>query len=85
MAELWSISPIALKSSNLVLLFICIDFQKGQKGIDGRQIVFGDNACILVNQKNEPLGTRIVSQTGVIGELISMRTSSKLQSLIPKL
>eukprot|EP01134_Creolimax_fragrantissima_P007664 CFRG7664T1 len=59
--------------------------KKGQKGVDGRQIVFGDNACILVNAKNEPLGTRIVSQTGVIGELISMRTSSKLQALIPKL
>ena len=46
---------------------------------DGRYIRFDDNACVLINNKGEPIGSRIL---GVIGsELREKNKYSKILSL----
>ncbi|CAO3686813.1 unnamed protein product [Umbelopsis vinacea] len=48
---------------------------------DGRYIRFDDNACILLNQKKEPLGTRVL---GVVAAELRQKKWMKLVSLAPR-
>ncbi|CAG8447981.1 9948_t:CDS:2 [Diversispora eburnea] len=48
---------------------------------DGRYIRFDDNACILLNNKLEPLGTRIL---GVVGSELRGKKWGKVVSLAPR-
>ncbi|RUS17000.1 50S ribosomal protein L14 [Endogone sp. FLAS-F59071] len=48
---------------------------------DGRYIRFDDNACILLNNKNEPLGTRVL---GVVAAELRQKKWMKVVSLAPR-
>ncbi|CAG8437287.1 10848_t:CDS:2 [Acaulospora morrowiae] len=48
---------------------------------DGRYIRFDDNACILLNNKLEPLATRIL---GVVGAELRGKKWGKVVSLAPR-
>ena len=45
---------------------------------DGRYIRFDDNACVLINNKGEPIGSRIL---GVMGAELKDKKFSKILSL----
>lgn len=48
---------------------------------DGRYIRFDDNACILLNNKKEPLGTRVL---GVVAAELRQKNWLKAASLAPR-
>lgn len=48
---------------------------------DGRVVRFDDNACVLLNNKKEPLGTRI---NGVVAAELRQKGWGKIVSLAPK-
>ncbi|KAI8982453.1 50S ribosomal protein L14 [Mycotypha africana] len=48
---------------------------------DGRTIRFDDNACVLLNNKKEPLGTRVL---GVVAAEVKYKNWTKVASLAPK-
>ncbi|PWN48337.1 putative MRPL38-mitochondrial ribosomal protein, large subunit [Violaceomyces palustris] len=48
---------------------------------DGRVVRFDDNACVLLNNKKEPLGTRI---NGVVAAELRQTGWGKIVSLAPK-
>ncbi|RIA90526.1 50S ribosomal protein L14 [Glomus cerebriforme] len=48
---------------------------------DGRYIRFDDNACILLNNRQEPLGTRVL---GVVGAELRGKKWGKVISLAPR-
>ncbi|CAI2174832.1 15216_t:CDS:2 [Funneliformis geosporum] len=48
---------------------------------DGRYIRFDDNACILLNNRQEPLGTRVL---GVVGAELRGKKWGKVVSLAPR-
>ncbi|KAI9498858.1 putative MRPL38-mitochondrial ribosomal protein, large subunit [Zychaea mexicana] len=49
---------------------------------DGRYIRFDDNACILLNSKKEPLGTRVL---GVVAAELRQKNWMKAVSLAPRI
>lgn len=55
--------------------------RKETRRADGRYIRFDDNACILLNNKLEPLGTRIL---GVVGSELRGKKWGKVVSLAPR-
>lgn len=48
---------------------------------DGTVIRFDDNACVLINQKDEPIGTRV---SGVVARELRRRNFGKVISLAPR-
>lgn len=48
---------------------------------DGRTVRFDDNACVLLNNRKEPLGTRI---NGVVGAELRTKGWSKILALAGK-
>ncbi|RUS30872.1 50S ribosomal protein L14 [Jimgerdemannia flammicorona] len=48
---------------------------------DGRYIRFDDNACVLLNNKKEPLGTRVL---GVVAAELRQKKWMKVVSLAPR-
>lgn len=48
---------------------------------DGSYLRFGDNAAVLINKDNEPLGTRIF---GAVGRELRARQFMKIVSLAPE-
>lgn len=52
-----------------------------RKQQDGRTVRFDDSACVLINNRKEPLGTRI---NGVVGNELRQRGWSKILSLAGK-
>ncbi|RGB25430.1 50S ribosomal protein L14 [Rhizophagus diaphanus] len=55
--------------------------RKEMRRPDGRYIKFDDNACILLNNKQEPLGTRVL---GVVGAELRNKKWGKVISLAPR-
>ncbi|KAJ1984398.1 54S ribosomal protein L38, mitochondrial [Dimargaris verticillata] len=49
---------------------------------DGRSIRFDDNACVLLNNQKQPLGTRIL---GLVSEDVKAKGWAKVVSLAPKI
>ncbi|KAL1919738.1 mitochondrial 54S ribosomal protein uL14m [Calcarisporiella thermophila] len=49
---------------------------------DGRYVRFDDNACVLLNNKKEPLGTRVL---GVVSAELRQKKWMKVVSLAPKI
>ncbi|KAJ1927005.1 54S ribosomal protein L38, mitochondrial [Tieghemiomyces parasiticus] len=49
---------------------------------DGRYIRFDDNACVLLNNQKQPLGTRIL---GLVASDIKAKGWTKVISLAPKI
>lgn len=52
-----------------------------RKLADGRTVRFDDNACVLLNNRKEPLGTRI---NGVVGAELRTKGWSKILALATK-
>lgn len=52
-----------------------------RKLADGRTVRFDDNACVLLNNRKEPLGTRI---NGVVGAELRSKGWSKILALATK-
>ncbi|KAJ1661065.1 54S ribosomal protein L38, mitochondrial [Dispira simplex] len=50
--------------------------------LDGRYVRFDDNACVLLNNQKQPLGTRIL---GLVSADIKTKGWSKVISLAPKI
>ncbi|GMG39621.1 unnamed protein product [Ambrosiozyma monospora] len=48
---------------------------------DGSVVRFDDNACVLINQKNEPIGTRVSS---VVARELRKMSFNKVVSLAPR-
>ncbi|VEU21843.1 DEKNAAC102834 [Brettanomyces naardenensis] len=48
---------------------------------DGTVVKFDDNACVLINQKNEPIGTRVSS---VVARELRKKSFNKIVSLAPR-
>ncbi|GME68725.1 hypothetical protein B5S31_g959 [[Candida] boidinii] len=48
---------------------------------DGSVIRFDDNACVLINQKDEPIGTRVSS---VVARELRKKNFNKIVSLAPR-
>ncbi|KAJ3360440.1 ribosomal protein L14 [Allomyces macrogynus ATCC 38327] len=48
---------------------------------DGRYIRFDDNACVLLSNAGQPLGTRVL---GVVANELRMKKHAKVVSLAPK-
>ncbi|QPG74037.1 hypothetical protein FOA43_001356 [Brettanomyces nanus] len=48
---------------------------------DGSVVKFDDNACVLINQKNEPIGTRVSS---VVAKELRKKSFNKIVSLAPR-
>jgi len=48
---------------------------------DGKTVRFDDNACVLINDKGEPLGTRVL---GIVALELRNRGFAKIASLAPK-
>ncbi|CAG8466912.1 14311_t:CDS:2 [Ambispora leptoticha] len=55
--------------------------RKETRRADGRYIRFDDNACVLLNNRGEPLGTRIL---GVVAAELRGKKWGKVISLAPK-
>ena len=49
---------------------------------DGTWIRFDDNACVMLNAKKEPLGTRVL---GVVASEIRQKKWAKIASMTPRL
>lgn len=56
--------------------------RKEFRRMDGTYVRFDDNACVLLNNKKEPLGNRI---QGPIAHEVRMKKFAKVASLAPKL
>ncbi|ODV86058.1 hypothetical protein CANARDRAFT_7419 [[Candida] arabinofermentans NRRL YB-2248] len=48
---------------------------------DGSVVRFDDNACVLINQKDEPIGTRV---SGVVARELRKKNFNKIVSLAPR-
>ena len=60
---------------------VIVRTKKEAQRSDGRVVKFDDNACILLNNRNEPLGTRV---NGVVSSELRERGWGKILSLAPK-
>lgn len=60
---------------------VIVRTKKEAKRPDGRVVRFDDNACVLLNNRKEPLGTRV---NGVVSSELRERGWSKILSLAPK-
>ncbi|KAJ1912634.1 54S ribosomal protein L38, mitochondrial [Mycoemilia scoparia] len=55
--------------------------KKGARRPDGRMINFDDNACVLLNDQKQPLGSRIL---GLVAGELRFKNWAKVVSLAPK-
>lgn len=49
---------------------------------DGRTVRFDDNACVLINNRKEPLASRV---TGVVAAEVRAKGWAKVASIAPKI
>jgi large subunit ribosomal protein L14 len=55
--------------------------KKGMRRSDGSYIKFDDNSAVLINQQNEPIGTRIF---GPVARELRAKKFMKIISLAPE-
>ncbi|KAJ1673003.1 54S ribosomal protein L38, mitochondrial [Spiromyces aspiralis] len=55
--------------------------KKGIRRPDGRVVTFDDNACVLLNNQRQPLGSRIL---GLVAAELRYKNWAKVVSLAPK-
>src|SRR4030042_5792882 len=60
---------------------VVVRTKKGVKRLDGSYIKFDDNSAVLINQQNEPLGTRIF---GPVARELRAKKIMKIISLAPE-
>jgi large subunit ribosomal protein L14 len=64
-----------------VVKAVVVRTKKGVKRMDGSYIKFDDNSAVLINQQNEPLGTRIF---GPVARELRAKKFMKIISLAPE-
>jgi large subunit ribosomal protein L14 len=64
-----------------VVKAVVVRTKKGVKRVDGSYIKFDDNSAVLINQQNEPLGTRIF---GPVARELRAKKFMKIISLAPE-
>lgn len=64
-----------------VVKAVIVRTRKEVRREDGSYIVFDDNAAVLINNNNEPVGTRIF---GAVGRELRARKFMKIISLAPE-
>lgn len=64
-----------------VVKAVVVRTKKGIKRSDGTYIKFDDNSAVLINQQNEPLGTRIF---GPVARELRAKKFMKIVSLAPE-
>ncbi|OGP93689.1 MAG: 50S ribosomal protein L14 [Deltaproteobacteria bacterium RBG_16_54_18] len=64
-----------------VVKAVVVRTKKGVKRLDGSYIKFDDNSAVLINQQNEPLGTRIF---GPVARELRAKKFMKIISLAPE-
>jgi large subunit ribosomal protein L14 len=64
-----------------VVKAVVVRTRKGVKRADGSYIKFDDNSAVLINQQNEPLGTRIF---GPVARELRAKKFMKIISLAPE-
>jgi ribosomal protein L14 len=60
---------------------VIVRTKKETSRLDGRYIKFDDNACVLLNNQGQPLGTRIL---GVVANELRLKKWTKIISLAPR-
>lgn len=74
-----------VKKGDIVHAIIVRTKQKNMTRSDGSTISFGDNACVLINKNTgDPLGTRIMSNDGVVGRELREKGYNKICCLASK-
>jgi large subunit ribosomal protein L14 len=64
-----------------VVKAVVVRTKKGVRRVDGSYIKFDDNSAVLINQQNEPLGTRIF---GPVARELRAKKFMKIISLAPE-
>jgi large subunit ribosomal protein L14 len=64
-----------------VVRAVVVRTKKGIRRIDGSYIKFDDNSAVLINQQNEPIGTRIF---GPVARELRAKKFMKIISLAPE-
>ena len=60
---------------------VVVRTKKGMRRSDGSYIKFDDNSAVLINQQNEPIGTRIF---GPVARELRAKKFMKIISLAPE-
>ena len=74
-------SPEAQVKKGTVVRAVIVRTKKELRREDGSYIRFDDNAAVLINKQNEPLGTRIF---GAVGRELRRKNFMKIISLAPE-
>lgn len=74
-------SPDATVKKGTVVRAVIVRTRKEMRREDGSYVRFDDNAAVLINQQNEPLGTRIF---GAMGRELRKKRFMKIISLAPE-
>ncbi len=64
-----------------VVKAVVVRTKKGLRRLDGSYIKFDDNSAVLINQQNEPIGTRIF---GPVARELRAKKFMKIISLAPE-
>ena len=74
-------APEAQVKKNTVVRAVVVRTRKEVRREDGSYVRFDDNAAVLINKQNEPLGTRIF---GAVGRELRRKNFMKIISLAPE-
>ena len=74
-------SPDATVKKGTVVRAVIVRTRKEMRREDGSYVRFDDNAAVLINQQNEPIGTRIF---GAMGRELRKKNFMKIISLAPE-
>ncbi len=74
-------TPEAHVKNGSVVRAVVVRTRKEVRREDGSYVRFDDNAAVLINKQNEPLGTRIF---GAVGRELRQKNFTKIISLAPE-
>jgi large subunit ribosomal protein L14 len=74
-------SPDATVKKGTVVRAVIVRTRKEMRREDGSYVRFDDNAAVIINQQNEPIGTRIF---GAMGRELRKKRFMKIISLAPE-
>lgn len=74
-------TPEAQVKNGSVVRAVVVRTRKEVRREDGSYVRFDDNAAVLINKQNEPLGTRIF---GAVGRELRQKNFTKIISLAPE-
>ena len=74
-------TPEAQVKSGTVVRAVVVRTTKEIRREDGSYVRFDDNAAVIINKQNEPLGTRIF---GAVGRELRQKNFMKIISLAPE-